>query len=407
MICRNIALVTNNGDNTLSVVNLSTKSVATVSTNVLTAPVAVGVNPETGMALVAYQTTNIGTLVDVTQNPPAVVGAVSLPTGANPQIAVDDHLNWAIVTPGGEGVLSIVDLSRQKNNVISSSSGAVRVSSTSTVTITTNTAVSLVVGDAVLITGVGDSSFNGVFTVTSVPTANSFTFTQTGANSSSGGGTIYYSEPLAVAAVGIDVSGISINPETNTALLTDKTEPLAFLMSVLDQSIIDVTNLQFGDVASGMNQFTNTGVVLNSAENTLTFVDPVTPTLLTPPNGPLKPIALPGTNPVAVAVDSGTNQALVVNQGSNDLTVVAMSSPATPIKPVELGEIVLPTSRQISPDSTLTSSSDLPITLIGKGFTGAVARIDGVTLAPISVTDRQMSVSVPASLAGFSAPFRD
>ncbi len=116
-------------------------------------------------------------------------------------------------------------------------------------TITTNTAVSLVVGDAVLITGVGDSSFNGVFTVTSVPTANSFTFTQTGANSSSGGGTIYYSEPLAVAAVGIDVSGISINPETNTALLTDKTEPLAFLMSVLDQSIIDVTNLQFGDVS--------------------------------------------------------------------------------------------------------------------------------------------------------------
>ena len=49
----NIALVTNNGGNTLSVVNLSTKSVATVSTNILTAPVAVGVNPETGMALVA------------------------------------------------------------------------------------------------------------------------------------------------------------------------------------------------------------------------------------------------------------------------------------------------------------------------------------------------------------------
>ena len=110
----NIAIVTNTGDNTLSVVNLSTKSVATVSTNVLTAPVAVGVNPETGMALVAYQTTNIGTLVDVTQNPPAVVGAVSLPTGANPQIAVDDHLNWAIVTPGGEGVLSIVDFRDRK-----------------------------------------------------------------------------------------------------------------------------------------------------------------------------------------------------------------------------------------------------------------------------------------------------
>jgi DNA-binding beta-propeller fold protein YncE len=387
---RNIAIVTNNTDNTLSVVNLSSRAVTTVSTNIQAAPYAVGVNPETGTALVAYQSTNIGTLVDVTQNPPAVVGAVSVPTGRNPHIAVEARLNWGIVTPGGAGVLSIIDLSRRQQNVITPTGGAVRVSSTSIVTITTTAAVTLVTGDAVLITGVGDTSFNGIFTVTSVPTANSFTFTQTGANSTSGGGNIFYAEPLAAASVGLDVSGISVNPETNTALLTDLTSPTPYLMSVLDQSINFVPNMEIGAVASAMNQYTNIGVVINPATGFASFIDPVTPTRLTT-------LALPGTNPQAVAIDPGTNLALVANQGSNDLTVISMGA----IKPLELGEIVLPPTRQISPDSTLSSSSDLPITLIGKGFTsGSVARIDGVSLAPISVSDRQMSVSVPASLLG-------
>jgi DNA-binding beta-propeller fold protein YncE len=392
---RNIALVTNNTDNTLSVVNLSSRAVTMVSTNIQALPYAVGVNPETGMALVAYQSTNIGTLVDVTQNPPAVVGAVSVPTGKNPHIAVEARLNWAFVTPGGAGVLSIVDLSRRQQATITATGGAARVSSTSIVTITTNTPVTLVTGDAVLITGVGDASMDGIFTVTSVPTANSFTFTQAGANSTSGGGNIFYSEPLAVSAVGLDVSGISVNPETNTALLTDLTTTTPYLMSVLDQSIVTIPPLEIGAVASAMNQYTNIGVIINPATGFASFIDPVTPTRLTT-------LALPGTNPQAVAIDPGTNLALVANQGSNDLTVISMGA----IKPLELGDIVLPSARQISPDSTLSSSTDLPITLIGKGFTsGSVARIDGVSLAPISVSDRQMSVSVPASLLGLPRRF--
>jgi DNA-binding beta-propeller fold protein YncE len=172
--------------------------------------------------------------------------------------------------------------------------------------------------------------------------------------------------------------------------LTDLTSPTPYLMSVLDQSINFVPNLEIGAVASAMNQYTNVGVIINPATGFASFIDPVTPTRLTT-------LALPGTNPQAVAIDPGTNLALVANQGSNDLTVISMGA----IKPLELGEIVLPPTRQISPDSTLSSSSDLPITLIGKGFTsGSVARIDGVSLSPISVSDRQMSVSVPASLLG-------
>ena len=97
-----------------------------------------------------------------------------------------------------------------------------------------------------------------------------------------------------------------------------------------------------------MNQFTNTGVVLNSAENTLTFVDPVTQTLLTPPNGPLKPIALPVPIcqlPLPLIPAPRTGAGASTREDNEPDSVVAMSSPASPIEPVELQpKIVLPTS---------------------------------------------------------------
>ncbi len=397
---RNIAIVTNNLDNTLSIINLASHAVTTVSTNVLKAPFSVGINPQTGMGVIAYQSTNIGTLLDDTKNPPAIVGAVSMSTGKNPQVVVEPRLNWGMVTPGGAGVFSIVDLSRHNSNVISATAGAVRVSSTSVSTITTTTPVGLIIGDAVLISGVADSSFDGIFTVTSVPNSTSFTYTQTGPDATSGGGLIQYSDPLATVSFGLTVSGISVNPETKTVLLTDSTSSFATLMSILDQTITSVP-IEIGAVASAFNQYTNVGITLNPAVGTTpgsaiacaapcaSIIDPVTPTR----NGA---ISLPGINPVAIALDSGTDLAVIANSGSNDVTVISLG----PIKPLELDQIVLEADRQVNPDVTQTSASDLQLTLIGKGFqTGAVARIDGVTLATLSqITDREMTVKVPAAM---------
>ncbi len=65
--------------------------------------------------------------------------------------------------------------------------GAVR--SANVVTITTASAHGFVVGKSVTIAGVTDASFNGSFTIASVPTSNSFTYSQTGPDASSGNGT--------------------------------------------------------------------------------------------------------------------------------------------------------------------------------------------------------------------------
>lgn len=387
---RNIAVVTNSTDGTLSVINLATQSVtATISSNVQKAPFAIGINPQTGIGIIAYQSTNIGTFIDMTQNPPVIGGAVTLPTGLNPHVAVEPRLNWGIVTPGGAGVVSIIDFSRRNPSVAIAASGAARVSATNTVTITTTTPISVLVGDAVLITGVGDNSFNGIQTVVTVPTSTSFTFTQSGPDATSGGGLVQFSEPMATVATGLSVSGVSVNPETKTALLTDSTSPTAFLMSVLDQTIRNVT-IEAGATASAMNQYTNVAVTLNPTLNQLSILDPTTPTRVST-------IALPGTNPAAVAIDSATDEVLVANSGSNDVTVISLG----PIKPLELDQVILPQANQLSPDLMLTTGSDVQLTLVGKGFgPNSVARLDGVTLVTNSVQDRQMSVTVPGALLG-------
>jgi YVTN family beta-propeller protein len=394
---RNYAVVANNTAKTISVVNLTTRTVTTVSTQIPAAPYAVAINPITGIALVAYQSTNIGALVDLTQTPPAFVGAVTLGTGTKPQAAVMPNLNWGLVTPGGAGTFSIVDLARRNSNAIVAS-GAVRVSSTSTTTITTSTPVTLVTGDAVLITGVSDTSFNGIFTVASVPTATSFTITQTGTDSTSGGGTIFYSEPLATVAFGQNVSGIAVDQEAKQALMTDPTSQApVILMSVLDQAVTAVP-LESGATAIAINPYTDVAVSINPATGMGSVLDPRTPLRLST-------FPLTGTNPTAVAIDPGTNQMIVVNSGSNDISIYSLGS----IKSLELEQIVLPINRQLGTDLTLTSPNPLSMTLIGKGFVTAgpvVARLDGFVVSPVpgSVTDRQMTVVVPPTL--LNAPRR-
>src|SRR2546427_12840479 len=66
------------------------------------------------------------------------------------------------------------------------SNGAAR--STNVVTITTTMAHGLTAGQTVVIAGVTDTSFNGTFTISTVPSATTFTYAQTGTNATSGGG---------------------------------------------------------------------------------------------------------------------------------------------------------------------------------------------------------------------------
>ena len=112
---RNIAAIVNSGSNTLTIINLAgTPTVlTTLALPAATTPFSVGLNPLTGRGLVVNSSTNMATVVDVTTpSSPSIVGTVSISTGPAPEVAIEPRLNWAVVTPGGAGSGSIVNLGR-------------------------------------------------------------------------------------------------------------------------------------------------------------------------------------------------------------------------------------------------------------------------------------------------------
>ncbi len=87
-----------------------------------------------------------------------------------------------------------------------------------TVTVRTAAAHNRSVGDVVVITGAGDAGYNGTFTVASVPSARSFTFTNpTAGLPTTGGGTVTYSSPFQVRIGGNDSAVIGGTSQAYTA----------------------------------------------------------------------------------------------------------------------------------------------------------------------------------------------
>jgi len=392
---RNLAVVANNnggGAGSISVVNLETRAVTTITANVGNAPFAVGVNPLTGQALIAYQNTNHADLLDLTRTPPAIVATTTISTGNNPEVAVEPYLDWALVTPGGAGTLSVVNLSRRNVAAIESASRAAGVA-----TITTTAGHSLQAGQAVLVDGVADPSFNGVFTVAAVPSNQTFTYVQPGApNASSQGGTVASSRRVATVALDTNVRGIGINSFTQRAVLANPASTSILLFNLFDQVVTTLSLGTIGTAAAAFNSFTDIAITLNPNVNRASIIDPRTP-------AELFTVGV-GAGARAVAVDPGTNLALVANETDGTVTVIQLST--SPIRALHLAHIVLPADRQIAPRITLSSGTDLPLTLLGKGFAaGATVRLNGVALlAPTTVTDRRLTVSVPAAM--LAAPQR-
>jgi DNA-binding beta-propeller fold protein YncE len=429
---RNIALVVNSTTKTIAVVDLNAQAVTSVLPALQDTPQAVGINPVTGRALVAMQRTNYGVLVDVTTNPPAYAGIVSLSTGPNPRVAIEPHLNWALATPGGLGSLAIVDLNQQSSNAITAISRTTNVVTVTVLSTASSPPLSVQVGDAVDIQNiqfVGASSsvgalaptFNGFYAVSSVgPASNQFSYTQTGATQTdvatqstpqAATGAVNYAQAVATVGVPVSVQGIGINPETQQAVLVDPTTGgVVSFFSLIDQSITSLTletnnAADVGTIAAAYNPLTNTVVAVNSFANTLSVIDPTKPRRLND-GSPYNTL----TGPVAVAIDPGTNIAVVANQADNSVSVLNM------------GAIQQFSITETSPKTFVTASSLLgsgaspspqTLTVIGKGLTCAggttnlSVRLDGVSLATSCAGsgDRELTATVPATLLGTARRF--
>jgi DNA-binding beta-propeller fold protein YncE len=425
---RNLALVANTASSTLAVINLNSPPQVTAlltfpSANLTVGapspliPRAVGINPVSGRALVAFTSStvsgsNAGAILDLTQSPPAVISAVNLNNGLNPHIAVSPKLNWAIATPGGAGSLSIVDLGRRSANQISNitctpgSSGAPTV-----VAANTTSTLALQAGQPVLISGVIPSTFNGIFSVTSVSNSSFQYRAQAPCPSSAtsgSGGTVSYALPVATVATNLNVRGVSINDETQKALLVDPTNTVpVFVFNILDQSSTAIPSTQLpsatNNVAAAMDPLMNIGLVVNQGvgpgtSGEVSIIDPVTPRVL---------FSFPtGTSLVIdAAIDPPTSKAVIVSQGDNSLKVFSLgalrSAPQilqTSFAPVGSGQ----SFSNVTINSSLgapATPQDQTVTLIGDFTAGSIPRLDGDP-SPFSGASAPSGRVLTATLSG-------
>jgi DNA-binding beta-propeller fold protein YncE len=324
-----VAVVVNSADQTITAVDLVTLNQTTLNVSIVSGPnpplpFSIGVNPFTHRAIVTYQSTNEATILNLSlvAGTPALsvvrqVGGslTSYSTGPNPAVAIDPRLNWALVTPGGAGIINLVDL------------------------------------------GVGPS--------TGEPLGR---------------------DPQVVGSLLISttVQGVAINPETHQALLTDPQAGSLATFSLLDNtlSIISLSGSPKGFVAAAASPLENIGIGVNG-NSTAVVVDLENGLVLQNITG-LRP------NPQAVAVDSVSNQAIVVNQGDNSVSVLSLGSAVNPLQIVEA-----------SPAIAYTSTAPLTLTITGGGFVGGSKVLldgDGTLISIVSVSPRKIVATVPASM---------
>ena len=446
-------------------------------------PYAIGVDPDTNLALVAYSSSSISSLANVgfvvnlnqgagapygclggTGTPPCLYSQVTLNTGQYPQIAMAPHGHFAYVTPGGFGAVRGVDVTQPSTSLaisgVTLSSGVVTVTTTSTLTgIVPGIPTTVLISGVPTTNSAGNFNFNGVYSINAT-SSTTFTYSvnSTASGSASGGTVFYGSANVIFGGISATSQGIAINPITHTAAIADTdatgagsaTQQL-HILNQLDQSVTSIsfaaTCTAFSPSCSNSPElpgtadvawqpYTNSIISYNPGKpgtpvNQVSVSDPVTfkrYAIVDFGSTTTGSVSIPVTNGTTgnltlwggVAVDPSTNQAFVVQSGSNDIQVINLGpSPSNAMKPTQITEIIVPNPnpgpgiiggipKALVPQATLTSTSDLAgVQIFGSGFaSGAQVRLDGTPLPAANVqvnpSGRLISATIPASF--LSAP---
>jgi DNA-binding beta-propeller fold protein YncE len=349
-----LAVVVNNGPeasggNSVTAIDLTTLTVTStlafpdtsVPPNTVALPFSIGINSSTHRAIVTQQSTNLATVLDLSTGTPVILQQIggslsSYSTGPTPSVTIDPRLNWAIVTPGGGGSVNIVDLGRGPG---------------------------VTPGDPV--------------------------------------GRL----PVVIGSLSISPStqGVGINTQTHQALLTDPnaasiTNPNGGLLttySLLDNTVASIPFLQNGNpitqpgfVAAAVNSLSNVGIAVNALAGTAAIVDMQNSNVLQTVTGL--------SSPQAVAIDAATNQAFIVNQGNNTVSVVTLGVS---------GQFRALQITESDPAIAFVTNPTTPVTLTinGIGFLPGSSQVvvDGTALPGGDVTvvsKRQILATIPAAM---------
>jgi DNA-binding beta-propeller fold protein YncE len=330
-----------NGGNSVTAVNLTTLAITTltlpdtsVPPNTVALPYSIGINPLTHRAIVTQQLTNTAWILDLSSGAPVLVQQIG-----------------GSLTPYGTGPTPSVAIDPRLNWALVTPGGSGTIN----------------IVDLGRDPGPGDVG----------------------------------RPPVVIGDLTVSTSnqGVGINSQTHQALLTDPNSSASnndtlTTYSLLDNTVSNVPFLQNGTaidqpgfVASAINPLSNVGIAVNSLANTAAIVDMENSNVLQTVSGL--------NTPQAVAIDAATNQAYVVNQGNNTVSVVSLGTPGQ-FRTLQIAESSPAVAFVTNPPTGLT------LTINGIGFTGsAQVVLDGTPLpaGDVSVvSNRQIIATVPASM---------
>jgi DNA-binding beta-propeller fold protein YncE len=423
-------------------------------------PYSIAVDPDSNQAIVAYSSTanpttaKVGFLLDLNIGDsgsgaclsnkaltvsvsPCVHAQVTLNTGQFPQIAMLPHNHLAVVTPGGLGVTTGIDVTKASASVLISN-----VSLTSgLVTVTTTTAHGLNPGNpgTVLILNVPKGStnnvdFNGAFTVQSVINSTSFTYALNSTVNDTAAGitqcppsqpncdpntfsTAFYSrENITIGGLAQTTQGVAVNPITGLVATADanatgQNGAQISLLSLLDQNISSITfradctvNTQtcsgapelLGTTSVSFQPFSNSLVSYNAAQNQVSVSNPVN----------LDRAALVCINSAPTCNQDIVNNAQVTLPGSGTATICVTPTipPAPPVPstapPCTSPAVALPLFGGLAVDpatnqAIVVQSGSGTIQLIDLGKGGS-----SVALKKVHITEVLVPSAAPGTIGG-------
>ena len=264
-----LALVVNNADQTVTTINLATMSVvgtplsvALTTVTPVPLPYSVGINPMTHHAIVTYQNTNEATMLDLSSGTPTILGQLggqfaNYGTGNNPAVAVDERLNWAVVTPGGSGVgvINVVDLGR--NAIPGVDSGRLpQMVATAQFSVPDNTTLGV---------GINSETHQAIFTDPNAPTLTSFDIFNDTVNQTR----------FTLNGVPVNEQGYvaaAATPLTNEAIAVNSGSS-AVVVELDNGNVLQTVNgLGNNPIAAAIDPASNEAVIVNQGDGTVSIL---------------------------------------------------------------------------------------------------------------------------------------
>ena len=288
--------VTNEGDNTVSVINLATGTVSgTVTLPSGSDPQDVVLNAAGTVGYVTDAGTTPGTVsvLNLTTNPPTVSSAVTLPNGAEPtSMTVNPAGTAGFVVSGTSNTVTVLNLSANPPTVTGT---VVLPAGSDPTSVTVNPA-----GTEALVT-----NDNGTVSVLDVAT-NPATV-------------------LATVPVGSDPTSVKVNPAGTVAYVTNANGTVSVLdLTTSPPTVIATVPVGSGPTSITLNPAGTLAYVTNSGDGTVSVLN-----LATSPPTVIATVPV-GSDPTSITMNPAGTIAYVTNTSTGTVTAISTIVPGTP-----------------------------------------------------------------------------